>query len=301
MVQIYILPRRGTIATTFCSRHPGRDSQGPRFLPSDIHLLGRDDRCVVIATAIFMDRCSCRQKVRGLLLQRRFADPLSTNKKKGAPCSLMTWHSASPSSSIIFLAPEGTDCALCHSGVVLCFSGLGHGLRYYHVPGKDAVHRCAKWARCCILAFNLSSCVCGRFTKFPHCVYLTIRGKIFRDSRWFRQARKLLLIACGGMAKSARCCPTRPSRRFAKRAMEQMALHSQGSIAFCLHSLRKTVLFSFCVLLVLLSCSRECLLDVSRLLGSYLLFPPGFPDALEAGICAGSRACWFFFVFSMFF
>ena len=78
--KIYFLQRRGTSATKL-SQHPERDSQGPRLLPSDNHLLGCDDRCVVIATAIFMDRCSCRQKVRRLRLRRRFAGPLTTNTK----------------------------------------------------------------------------------------------------------------------------------------------------------------------------------------------------------------------------
>ena len=82
------------------------------------------------------------------------------------------------------------------------------------------VHLCAKWAQCCILAFNLSPCVCGVFTEFLHSAYLTIRGKFFRAYRWLRQARTPLLTACGGVAKSARCCPPRPSRRFAQRAME---------------------------------------------------------------------------------
>ena len=71
-----------------------------------------------------------------------FSDPLSTNNMKGAPCSLVSWHSTSPSSSNTFLAPEGTACVLCHSGVALCSSGLGHGLRYYHVPEKDASEKC---------------------------------------------------------------------------------------------------------------------------------------------------------------
>ena len=50
-----------------------------------------------------------------------------------------------------------------------------------------------------------------------------MHGKIFRVTRWFRQARKPLLTACGRMAKSAKRCSPRPSRRFAKRAMEQRA------------------------------------------------------------------------------
>ena len=99
--------------------------------------------------------------------------------------------------------------------------------RNYHVPGKDAsvkcfdavqgtvhllceVHRCAKKARCCILAFILSFCVCGLFSKILHFGYLTLRRKTPRESPRFRQARKLLITACGGMAKSARCCPRRP-------------------------------------------------------------------------------------------
>ena len=53
-----------------------------------------------------------------------------------------------------------------------------------------------------------------------------MRGKIFRVSRWFRRARKPLLTACGRMAKSAKRCSPRPSRGFAKRAMEQRAQNS---------------------------------------------------------------------------
>ena len=40
--------------------------------------------CVVVATAIFMDRCSCRQEIRRPHSQWRFAEPLSTNEQKGA-------------------------------------------------------------------------------------------------------------------------------------------------------------------------------------------------------------------------
>ena len=84
---------------------------------------------------------------------------------------------------------------------------------------------------------------------FQHCVYLTMRGKIFRVSLWFRPARKPLQPAYGRMAKSARRCSLRPSRRSAKRAMEQCAQNSRGNIAFCPRTLRKTVLFfPFCFL-----------------------------------------------------
>ena len=104
---------------------------------------GCDERCVVVATAIFMDRCSCRQKVRRLRLRRRFADPLSTNNLKSTSCSLTSWHSTSPSSlKRLICTRRGTACVLCHSGIALCSSGLGHSLRYYLVPGKDASMKC---------------------------------------------------------------------------------------------------------------------------------------------------------------
>ena len=129
------------------------------------------------------------------------------------------------------------------------------------------VRRSAKCAQCCILASNLSSCVCGVFTKILHCGYLTMQGKIFRVSRWFRQARQLLLTACGRMAKSARYCSPRPSRRFAKRAR---TMDSQFPRHHCLSPTHLAgdgtalLLFSF---LVLLFCTRGSLLDASRLLG----------------------------------
>ena len=80
-------------------------------------------------------------------------------------------------------------------------------------------------------ASNLYSCVCGVFTKVLHGSYLTMHGKIFRVCRLFRQARQPPLTACGRMAKLARCCSTRLSRRFARRAMEQRTLLVQGTIA----------------------------------------------------------------------
>ena len=39
-----------------------------------------------------MDRCSCHQKVRSRRSRRRFAESLSTNDMKGAPCSFMSLH-----------------------------------------------------------------------------------------------------------------------------------------------------------------------------------------------------------------
>ena len=49
----YALQRRGTNAITF-SKYSGRDSQGPRLLLGDDHLLACDVSCVVIVTAIFL-------------------------------------------------------------------------------------------------------------------------------------------------------------------------------------------------------------------------------------------------------
>ena len=61
---------------------------------------------------------------------------------------------------------------------------------------------------------------------------VAMRGKNVRVNRWVRQARQPTLTACGRMAKSARCCLPRPSRRFAKRTNEPWALNSQDTIAF---------------------------------------------------------------------
>ena len=74
--------------------------------------------------------------------------------------------------------------------------------------------------------------VVASLPKILHCVSLTMRRKIVR-------------------------------RRFAKRAMEQWALNSQGTIAFCLRTMRKTALFFLHVLLF----ATWYILDVSRLLG----------------------------------
>ena len=66
-----------------------------------------------------------------------------------------------------------------------------------------------------------------------------------------------------------------------KSAMKQCVLHFQGTIAFCLRTLRKTVLFFFLFLLVLLSLPRDCLLVVSRLLG--LTLRPSAPVCVATG------------------
>ena len=69
------------------------------------------------------------------------------------------------------------------------------------------------------------------------------------------------------MVKSARRCSPTPSLRYAKRVMEQWALHSLCIIAFCFHTLRLIVLFFFSLMPSAHICLRGCLLDVSRLLG----------------------------------
>ena len=53
-------------------------------------------RSVKVATAIFTDRCSCL-KVRRLRLRRRFCRPV-VHQFKRTSCSLISWHSTSPSS-----------------------------------------------------------------------------------------------------------------------------------------------------------------------------------------------------------
>ena len=91
--------------------------------------------------------------------------------------------------------------------------------------------------------------------------FLTIRRKTLRGTK------QLPLTACGGMAKSARCCSPRPSRRFAKRAMEQW--RSSLSRHHCLLASTRCGRLS----VLLYSPSWSCfalarsLLDVSRLLG----------------------------------
>ena len=97
----------GTIAITFPSQHPGRDSEGPCLVRGDNQILGRDDRCVVIANAVFMVSCSWRQQARMRRSRRLFADPLSTNNMKDASCSLISWHSTSPSSLKYFWHQKG--------------------------------------------------------------------------------------------------------------------------------------------------------------------------------------------------
>ena len=119
------------------------------------------------------------------------------------------------------------------------------------------------WRPPCLIVFVVPLFHVGYPINSTLCLSDTVR-KVCRDSRWFRQARKPPFTACGRMAKSARRCSPRPSRRVAKRAMEQCAQNSRGTIAFCLHTMREAVLFcsSFSS-----SFAFASLLVVSRLLG----------------------------------
>ena len=81
----------------------------------------------------------------------------------------------------------------------------------------------------------------------------------------FRQARTALTTADGKVAESARCCPP--------RTYFTLFCHVFDGI--------KGVLFSLFVTFVLLSCSRVCLLDVSRL--------PGLTLRHSAPVCSCHR------------
>ena len=87
----------------------------------------------------------------------------------------------------------------------------------------------------------------------------------------FRQARTTITTAGGKVAKSARCCPSGPSRCFATCMMVQWAPHSQCTLAFCLRTCGRT----FYRPSLSSSCSRVCLLHDSRLLG--LILRPSAP------------------------
>ena len=200
-----------------------------------------------------------------------------------------------------FMAPEGTASGPSHGGVGLRSSCQDSCLREDHVlnsPGR------------LILAPTFLTVFCGTFAtntvpNLTPCSPDAAR-EVCRESTRFRQARKHFQPACGRLARAARRCTPRPSRRVAKRTMGQCALTFLGTIAFCLHTFWRTALFfSFSCTH---GCFRDLLLDFSRLLGLTLrLFAPVFRchgeifATLEAGTCAGSRAWYFFFVLSLVF
>ena len=126
MIYFLVLGTLSSIATTFFSQHPGRDSQALACC------LAITTFSAVTADASWsrLDRCSCRQKVRRLRLRRRFADPLSTNILKSTTCSLMSWHSTSPSSlQCLWRQDErpvlsGTAASLCVPPAQATASGI---------------------------------------------------------------------------------------------------------------------------------------------------------------------------------
>ena len=209
------LQRRGTNATTF-SQYPGRDSQGSRLLPSDIHLLGCDDRCVVIVTAIFMDRCSCRLKVRSLRVAAAFFRPIALQLfDKYVMLSLVV----ALDFSLFFETP------FWHQKGRLVFSATAASL----IWSSDDTQKDFSW-----LPLVSSS------TDAP------------TDSMW----------------RSGEICQVLSTKAFTSFCQARdgiVVLHSQGTIALCLHTLRKTVqtVSPSCALV----CPRGGLLHVSRLLG----------------------------------
>ena len=101
----------------------------------------------------------------------------------------------------------------------------------------------------------------------------------------FRSARAAFTAADGKVTESARCCPLGPSRCFAMWLMVSRKIFSPSLSLF-----------------MLVSCSRACLLVVSRLLGLTLRhFAPVCSchrDSLThwslSGNCARNRACSLF-------
>ena len=71
--------------------------------------------CVVVATAIFMDRCSCRQKMRRRQSRRRFAEPLRDSR------NLLHHTSSQPACTLVYFRV----LTICHKDDTLCSSGQG--------------------------------------------------------------------------------------------------------------------------------------------------------------------------------
>ena len=166
-------------------------------MPCDNHLLGRDDRCVVIATAIFVDRLSCRQKVRRSSVAAAFCRP--TVHQQYERCAMQS-HVVALDFSLLFKYIFGTRrdrlCFLSQRRPSV-FLRPWPRPQVLHVSEKDASVKCLDavpgkvhlpcWRFIVVRngpgvvfwQLNLPFCVCGVVTKFLHCVYLTIRGKLF--------------------------------------------------------------------------------------------------------------------------
>ena len=123
-----------------------------------------------------------------------------------------------------------------------------------------------------------------------------MRGKIYRVSLWFRQARKLPLTACGRMAKSVNrgLHVVLSSVRWNNvRKTPETPLPFASALCgrlYCFFTL--VSVFAFAVVFSMFPSSWP---DTAPF-RSCLSLPLGFLDTLEAGICEGSRACCFFFV-----
>ena len=187
---------------------------------------------------------------------------------------------------------------------VLAASGLGDGPRYYHVPGKDASVKCFDalgqvYLPCLrfivvrngpVSYFGIHSLFLflAYFQRFC-IVYLAIRRSTPRGSRRFRQARRPLPAAHGGMANPARCLSSEAFTSFCQAC--QRLKTPVAPFPFCSHCGRP---YCLCFLFVFLSCPRDCPFDVSPLLG--LTLRPSAPvfDTLDLCTFAGSCACCFF-------
>ena len=128
------------------------------------------------------------------------------------------------------MAPGGTASGTSHGGVGLrssCHDSClteDHALTFVEVNRR--VSHCVLWRLCYKFGTSFGAA-----------------REVCRESTRFRQARKLFQPACGRLARSARHCTPRPSRRVAKRTMEQCALTFLGTIAFYLHTLWRIELF----------------------------------------------------------
>ena len=201
----------------------------------------------------------------------------------------------------VFVAPGGTASGVSHGGITVlssyhdsCLPQEGHVLTVVFLSPRGVL----PGRRILAPTFLIVPCETLDTSLVPTLTPCSSDAarEVCRESARFCQARGPLLPACGRLARSARLCTPRPSRRFAKRTMEQCALAFLGTIAFLPpHVVKDGTVFtsSSCAL----GCICDLVLDLSRLLGlAPRPFAPVFRchretfDALEAGTYAGSRA-----------
>ena len=236
-------------STTIC----GRDSQGPRLLPSDIHLLGCDDRCVVIVTAIFMDRCSCRLKVRSLRVAAAFFRPIALQLfDKYVMLSLVV----ALDFSLFFETP------FWHQKGRLVFSATAASL----IWSSDDTQKDFSWLP--LVSSSTNAPTDSMWRSGEICQVLST--KAFTS---FCQARDGIM----GSSLPRHHCLVPP--------------HVAEDCTNC---------FSFMCSCLPTRWSSPCFPSSwpgTASFRSCLLLPPGLLNTLEAGFCAGSRACCFSFVF----